>query len=135
MVFNGSGAISTRCAHRGNPFDIDQGFPVEVARSFEHAVFLDEQLDQRNRLLRAVRVDLRHGHVVEKDRQSRACRWAVGVLRSFLQLTLDGSLHIDGLRTRGEIELQAGETAKVGSNGRGFTRTSVADEKHRLMNV
>ena len=74
---------------------------------------VDEHLEQRVRLLRAVSVDLGHVEVVDEDDELLACGRAEGVLGALLDRRLDGRLHVQRGGTRREVDAERRELVRV----------------------
>eukprot|EP00976_Prorocentrum_cordatum_P074838 1181671-Prorocentrum_minimum.AAC.2 len=113
---------------------------VSLVRGCRLYLALDEGLEERERLLRAVRVDPRHVEVVDEGDELLAHRGPVRVLRALLRAALDVALQVHRARARRKVhrhllEKLRVEPADVRLDGHRLRRARVPDEQHRPLHL
>ena len=85
---------ATRRAHRRDVEEVLHLLPVELLAAVVHAAALDEGLEQRDGLLGAVQVNLRHVEVVKVQEHSLAHRGSKRILGALLHRPLEHALDV-----------------------------------------
>mmetsp|Transcript_2862 Transcript_2862/g.10101 ORF Transcript_2862/g.10101 Transcript_2862/m.10101 type:complete len:413 (-) Transcript_2862:1489-2727(-) len=116
---------TARRAHGAQEVHILDVLPVEVLAAVVEALAIDEHLEQRNGLLRAVQVCLGHVQVVDEYQELLAHRRSKGVLGALLHRVLHPALHVDGGGAAGEVHVEHGEAGR-------FQVAEVLGHRHSL---
>eukprot|EP00955_Chlamydomonas_euryale_P094430 364857-Chlamydomonas_euryale.AAC.15 len=124
-------------AHRADHLHVLHVLPAQLLAAVVQPLALNEQLEQRDGLLRAVAVDARHVEVVDEHEQALAHRRAISVLGALLRRVLDRALHIERRRARREVHVEidvdrAIEAAKVVVDRDGLGGARLAHKERRL---
>mmetsp|Transcript_100923 Transcript_100923/g.285849 ORF Transcript_100923/g.285849 Transcript_100923/m.285849 type:complete len:741 (+) Transcript_100923:4054-6276(+) len=110
---------------------------VQVPAALVHERPFHQELQERQRLLRAVRVDLGHRKVVDEDAQLLALLGPVVAARPLRDVVLHGALEVLAARARGEVDVEdgrflQGEALQCVLQRHALRRAALPDEEHGL---
>mmetsp|Transcript_4967 Transcript_4967/g.9913 ORF Transcript_4967/g.9913 Transcript_4967/m.9913 type:complete len:300 (-) Transcript_4967:7498-8397(-) len=124
-------------SHSGNVLKILHHLLLEVLVTVIDETVGEEGQKERNRLLRSVRVDLGHVHVVDKNDEFLARSRTIDRTRPLVNVRFDVVLNVFRGCTGGHVDGQAGEllgweSGRVLVDGQGLGSSTLSNEKDRL---